>query len=119
MKSLQNKTMPSCCFPPQVETHLQGHHISAGCAAGLEASAGPKGSGSADSCIIDNSGEEIYLSSTSTAVPRTFLTPTGSTGTVDVQETASLQGMWWAEAPCCCCLRSDRLATASSLASWS
>lgn len=67
MKSLQNKTMPACSFPPQVETHLQGRHISAGCAAGAEASAGLKGSASTDSCIKDNSGEEIYLSSTSTA----------------------------------------------------
>lgn len=37
--------------------------------AGPEASAGPKGSASTDSCIKDNSGEELYCSTQSLSAP--------------------------------------------------
>lgn len=105
----QSKTMPACSFPPQVETHLQGHHISAACAAGAEASAGLKGSGSTKSCIKDKSGEEIYLSSAQ-SISHPGRGPL---------ETAWLLGIWWAEAPSRHCLRSDWSTAGTSLASWS
>lgn len=94
---------------PRWRPTFRGHHISAGCAAALEASAGVKGSGSIESCIKDKSGGGIYLSSSS----QTFLTKTGSAGTADVQEQASLLGVWWAEAPGCCWLRSDWLTSSN------
>lgn len=99
---------------PRCRPHRQGHHISAGWWLCLCRTL--EGSGSTDSCIKDNSGEEIYLSSTATAAPGTLQR---SAGTADARETASPLGICWAEAPSRCCLRSDWTAPAPVKHPWS
>lgn len=71
MKSLHHKNTGSACVPsspgaapPAGASHFSGAMTLCGLGGG--------GSGSADSCIKDNSGEEIYPSSAASAASRTL-----------------------------------------------